>query len=108
MGILAESAPQSCLNCGGKGGYHRDWCGKDRPITSAVIPTYAPEKFVRYLIVDRKLGLGYHADTPFDEYVDGRGERVFSDEEAAQLQRVADLFEADLNGIAIEILDSRP
>jgi hypothetical protein len=46
------------------------------------------EQFVKACVAE--IGLGFHPDTRFEDYVDAGGNRVFSDAEAERLNLMAD------------------
>ena len=46
-------------------------------------------RFVKWCVAE--IGLGYHPDTPFGDYVDGDGHASFSAEEAGLLDRLTDI-----------------
>lgn len=53
------------------------------------------ENFLHYLVSPQGLNLGmsFHPDDTFEDYINSKGERVFSKEEAAMLnQKMAECF----------------
>lgn len=63
--------------------------------------TYAEaEEFIRETV--QNIGMGYHPDSRFEDYVDDNGKRLFSDDEAEELNMKTN---AAFNVLGTEVYD---
>jgi hypothetical protein len=58
------------------------------PFPEEVYDRASAARFVKWCV--DVIGLGYHPDTPFADYVDGDGRATFSSPEAGRLEELAD------------------
>jgi hypothetical protein len=63
------------------------------------------EQFVKACVAE--IGLGFHPDTRFEDYVDGDGRRVFPDAEAERLNLMADRAAGFVDLYAVGLAEMR-